>query len=70
MSMEVVIKSYADPAIPMCGIQNLRVICPFQTDFANMDGVPTLFAEDCCCDGRAPLVQQNAFHATRSMLMS
>jgi len=70
MGMEVVIKGHADPAILMCGIKNLYVVGSFQAEFANMNGIPTLFAEDSCRDGREPLIQENAFHATRSILMS
>ena len=63
------IESHADSLGRSRGGQNLHIISPVQANFADVHRVPTPFAEDRCSPGCKSLIQENALHATRSILI-
>jgi len=65
--MKVVIQSHAHTGIIPCDLQNLLILSLRHSDFGDMDGVNSVLAKNRCSNGSETLVQENPFHATRSM---
>lgn len=66
--MEVMIQRHANTRIVSCELQNLGILGPMHSEFGDMNRVEALHAKDRRCVGSQALIEEDAFHATRSVL--
>ena len=66
--VEIVAQRYTHAFVVTIPFQNLDVLGLCHSDFGDMNRVPPVLAENRRRTRSEPLIQQNALHATRSML--